>query len=43
MKTAIKRFLQTLSKPKTNTEANIANNIKLNENSDIDWEAIPSH
>ena len=40
MKTAIKRILQPLSKPKTNTEVN---NIKLNEKSDIDWEAIPSH
>ena len=40
MKTAIKRILQTLSKLKTNTETN---NINLNENSDIDWEAIPSH
>lgn len=40
MKTAIKRFFQNLSKPKANPQVN---NIKLSENSDIDWEAIPSH
>ncbi len=40
MKTAIKRILQNLSKPKNNIQVN---NIKMNENSDIDWEAIPSH